>query len=178
MRDADAATRAQAAPPPVTGLDAPFDPGDREAATRTPYTSLPQRRRSTRSIYGYPSGVIGLRLMLNPDFFGNTHDAAEARRYWDETGYPEPATRYYDLEQDDACGSEAGAAISRKHVVCLLPRRAAPAEAAGESAEPAWDEPSSTIGKQYWTAREHIREHQDESGFMYHFLKKPTARHG
>ena len=28
-------------------------------------------------VYGDPSGIFGLRLMLNPDFFGKTKDAAE-----------------------------------------------------------------------------------------------------
>lgn len=34
------------------------------------------------NVYGYPTGIIGLRMMLNPDFFGNTQEADAARRHW------------------------------------------------------------------------------------------------
>src|SRR6185503_7266139 len=46
-------------------------------------SKLPQDGLDT-SVYGYPSGIFGLRLMLNPDFFANTESAAKARNYWKE----------------------------------------------------------------------------------------------
>jgi len=52
--------------------------------SKTPVAKLAQMGDGLDyTVYGFPSGVVGLRLFLNPDFFGDTEAAAEARGYWD-----------------------------------------------------------------------------------------------
>jgi hypothetical protein len=59
-----------------------FTPGD-QALYKDVLKHLPKDGVDA-NVYGYPSGIIGLRLFPNPDFFGNTEDAGKARAYWHE----------------------------------------------------------------------------------------------
>jgi hypothetical protein len=77
------------------------------------------------SYYGEPTGVVGLRLLPNPDFDEG------ARKNWDSRVLP----RRHLLQL-----ARSRETLSRRHVVCLLPRRAEPRQAACGPGE-------STLGK-------------------------------
>src|SRR5208282_3673173 len=55
------------------------------------------------NVYGYPSGVVGLRLMPNPDFFGTTAAAKQARQRWQDKVVAAKNDAYYTdatIQQD------------------------------------------------------------------------------
>jgi len=83
--DIDAATKALAVRPvipPSHAGRALFEPGDRKLYEDTLKQLADDGLDPT--IYGYASGIVGLRLFPNPNFFGNTDAAAEARSRWME----------------------------------------------------------------------------------------------
>ncbi len=101
------------------------------------------------AIYGYPSGVIGLRLFPNPDFFSNTDAAAEARRRWKAK-----------VENSDDAYYKPGSPIPsdpqlvrpfRVGMTCAFCHIAPhPLNPPPDPENPDWKNLSSTIGAQYW----------------------------
>jgi hypothetical protein len=120
-------------------------------------------------VYGYPSGIFGLRLMLNPDFFAKTEAAAEAREYWKKQ-VEGTNGRYY---------TEAGIHSDPK---LIRPFRVAmscgfchvaqhPLNPPVRDDEPEWENLSSVIGDQYWDPRPAFGNLLRRRSFLYHFLK-------
>ena len=95
------------------------------------------------SYYGYATGIVGLRLFPNPDF-----DEAAAKK-WDPKRY----LRRSQLLQRQ----EPGAALSRRHVVRLLPRRAESDEAACRPGESEVGEPELERRRAVFLDRPHLR---------------------
>ncbi|HEX6739583.1 MAG TPA: hypothetical protein VF310_14990, partial [Vicinamibacteria bacterium] len=160
----DDATRP--APPPKHPA-ALFQPGAaslyQEVLARLPDDGL------DTSVYGYPSGVVGLRLMPNPDFFGNTPAAAWARQYWHQRVVAPGNDAFYT---DNAI--QADPALVRPFRVSMAcafchvgPHPLSPPE---DPEHPAWANLSSTIGNQYWSPPRVFANLTPESSFLHHFL--------
>ena len=79
------------------------------------------------SYYGYATGIVGLRLFPESGFDERAAKAWDAERY-----YTDPT--YYN-------SNDADSAVSRGHVVRVLPRRSEPDQAAGGSEQPEVGEP-------------------------------------
>jgi hypothetical protein len=109
----------------------PFENGEK-------YLGVPAGARGQTvlvgSVYGSPSGVLGLRLFPNPDF----RDAAETR--WDPV-------RYYT---DAALRFEGpGAAVPVGMTCAFCHAGWNPAKLPGDREDPLWENVSSTAGAQY-----------------------------
>ncbi len=121
------------------------------------------------SIYGYPSGIFGLRLMLNPDFFGKTKRAAEARQYWKKQ-VEETKGRYYT---DASIHSDPELVrpfrVSMSCGFCHVAQH--PLKPPVDNAEPKWENLSSIIGAQYWDPQPAFGNLAKRPSFLHHFLK-------
>ena len=80
------------------------------------------------NVYGYPSGVVGLRLFPNPDFFGTTPAASAARTHWNER-VENTGDGFYDDPLDHR-RPHLGTPVSGRDELRLLPRRPQSAAAA------------------------------------------------
>ena len=103
------------------------------------------------SVYGFPSGVVGLRLFPNPDFFGAGPGPAAARAYWTNRVVSQGDRYYTDtkISQDPKLvrpfrvGVSCGFCHVGPHP--LNPPR--------DPEAPDWANLSTTIGNQYWNPR-------------------------
>ena len=137
---------------------------------------LPQDGVDT-AIYGYPSGIFGLRLFLNPDFFGKTKDAARARSYWKERvegtgGYYYTETRIHSdptLVRPFRVSMSCGFCHVAPH----------PLNPPKDPENPGWENLSGIIGAQYWDPQRAFGNllsasgdpKKDHKNFLFHFLK-------
>jgi hypothetical protein len=100
-------------------------------------------------VYGYPSGVLGLRLFPNPDFFGKSEVATKARANWKDR-VEDTNDRFYSdqkIQQDPQLIRPFR--VSMSCAFCHLgPHPLNPPE---KMDEPRWENLSSTIGNQYWS---------------------------
>lgn len=121
------------------------------------------------SVYGYPSGVFGLRLWLNPDFFADTEDAERARFYWQER-VEKTGGRYYtdrtisadpDLVRPFRVSMSCGFCHIGPH----------PLNPPDDPEAPKWANLSGIIGGQYWDAQPSLGTLLTRNDFLYHFLK-------
>jgi hypothetical protein len=121
------------------------------------------------SIYGYPSGIFGLRLMLNPDFFANTKAAAIAREYWKKQ-VENTGGRYYTEKSINA--DPALVRPFRVTMSCGFCHVAQhPLNPPVRDDEPEWENLSSIIGGQYWDPQAANANLQKPPSFLHHFLK-------
>ncbi|MES0042227.1 hypothetical protein [Mesorhizobium sp. M0091] len=143
-----------------------FEPGDR--ALYTEVRNKLARDGLDPSIYGYPSGIVGLRLFLNPNFFGNTADAAEARGYW-KTRVQDTNDAYY---ADQAINADPKLVrpfrVSMSCGFCHIAPH--PLNPPADPEKPAWENLSSTIGDQYWVPAATFVNLKKPNSFLYQFL--------
>lgn len=119
-------------------------------------------------IYGYPSGVIGLRLWPNPDFFADTRQAARARAYW-EKRVTKNADRYYiDYRVNADPNLVRPFRVSMTCGFCHVAPHPLNPPANAES--PEWENLSSTIGNQYWHAVSIFSNLAHKDNFLYWLL--------
>ena len=147
----------------------PFTPGDPELYEKT-IAALPDDGVNT-AVYGYPSGVVGLRLVPNPDFFGNTPDAARARSYWHDK-----VTSQGDAYYEHPARINSDPQLVRPFRVSfscgfchVAPHPLAPPD---NPEKPEWKHLSSLIGNQYWRPEKvftSLLEDKDNN-FFYHFI--------
>ena len=166
--DVDASTKrlAQRPQPPPSHPTELFEAGDPSFYRRV-LDLLPQDGVDP-AIYGYPSGVVGLRLMPNPDFFGKTSDAARARRYWEER-VVKRADAYYtnrDIAADPSLIRPFRVAMSCGF--CHVGPH--PLNPPADVDNPAWANMSSIIGNQYWNPAELFANLATPDNLIYHFL--------
>jgi len=114
----------------IPGCDARFD-GKDPFADETKYKGVKYGHRGEEmpvgSFYGYPTGILGLRLLPNPDF------DAKAKARWD-------AKRYY--ENDPAlCDERPGTALQDRNGMRFLPRRSQSSQASGGPGQSQMGEP-------------------------------------
>ena len=167
--DIDPATGALAVRPQPPGKHPQdlFEPGDVELYKRV-LAALPQDGVDL-TIYGYPTGVVGLRLVPNPDFFGSTEDAARARRYWDERVVKAPNDAYYtDPEIQADPGLVRPFRVSMACSYCHIGPH--PLNPPADPEQPAWSNLSSIIGNQYWSPPKLFANLTRPSSFLHQFL--------
>jgi len=173
--DVDAATHQLARrvePPPGHNDPAhtqPFLPGDTKA-----YYDLLQRLPQDGvdpNVYGYPSGVIGLRLMPNPDFFGKGDAATRARAYWKKQVEDRTDDAYYDIDSGLQKDPDLVRPfrVSMSCAFCHLGPH--PLNPPKDRENPAWENLSSTIGNQYWSPQPMFANLTRPSSLFYQFLK-------
>ncbi len=121
------------------------------------------------NIYGYPSGIFGLRLLLNPDFFAKTDDAEKARAYWKER-VENTNDRYYS---DPTINSDPTLIrpfrVTMSCGFCHVAPH--PLSPPADVENPGWENLSSVIGAQYWDPQGAIGNLLKRPNFLYHFLK-------
>lgn len=121
------------------------------------------------AIYGYPSGIFGLRLFLNPDFFGRTDDAARARAYWKER-VEKTNGRYYtdpDIYADPRLIRPFR--VSMSCGFCHVGPH--PLNPPADPEHPDWENLSGVIGDQYWDPQPANGNLLRRPSFLHHFLK-------
>ncbi|PYR44231.1 MAG: hypothetical protein DMF95_23970 [Acidobacteria bacterium] len=166
--DIDAATGrlARRPEPPTPHPTRLFEAGD-EAFYRKVVERLPQDGVDV-TIYGYPSGVVGLRLIPNPDFFGATPEADKARRYWKERVVG-AGDAYYDnpaIQVDPNLVRPFRVSMSCGY--CHIGPH--PLNPPADPNNPTWANLSSIIGNQYWTAPKLFANLTKPDNFLYQFL--------
>jgi hypothetical protein len=114
------------------------------------------------SYYGYPTGIVGLRLFPNPAF-----DQAAAGRWNAERFYNDPD---YYLSKDLVRPYRVGMSCGFCHVGPNPEKPPANPEA------PQWGELSSTVGAQYFWVDRILAWNADQSNFLFQVLH--TARPG
>lgn len=129
---------------------------------------LPQDGLDT-SIYGYPSGIFGLRLMLNPDFFANTAAAAEARGYWKKRVETTNGRYYTDKSINEDPDLVRPFRVTMSCGFCHVAQH--PLNPPLRDDEPEWENLSSIIGAQYWDPQAANANQKKPPEFLYHFLK-------
>jgi hypothetical protein len=120
-------------------------------------------------IYGYPSGIFGLRLMLNPDFFGNTKAAARARAYWMERVEKTNGRYYTDTEIHADPELVRPFKVSMSCGFCHIGPH--PLNPPKNLENPAWENLSGVIGAQYWDPQPAFGNLLRRSNFLHHFLR-------
>lgn len=120
------------------------------------------------SVYGYPSGVVGLRLFPNPDFFGTGPGPAAARAYWTNQVINNGNAFYADtrITQDPRLVRplRVGMSCAFCHVA---PHPLNPPK---NPEAPDWANLSTTIGNQYWNPPSAFAILLNTNDFLYHFL--------
>ncbi len=120
-------------------------------------------------VYGYPSGIFGLRLMLNPDFFARTDAAATARSYWKKQ-VEDTNGRYYtetSIHSDPKLIRPFRVTMSCGF--CHVAQH--PLNPPLRDDEPEWENLSSIIGAQYWDPQPTNGNLLKRPNFLHHFLK-------
>ena len=120
------------------------------------------------TVYGYPSGILGLRLMPNPDFFGNTKDAATARKYWQAQVMLNGDAYYQDVRLASDPNLVRPFRVSMSCGFCHIAFHAQNPPADPE--RPEWANISSTIGNQYWRASKAFANLTHENNALFQFL--------
>jgi hypothetical protein len=114
------------------------------------------------SYYGYPSGIVGMRLLPNPDF-----DEVAAKEWNAERFYNDP--NYY-LSKELVRPYRVGVSCGFCHVGPNPEKPPANPEA------PQWENLSSIVGAQYFWVDRIFAWNADQSTFFFQFLH--TARPG
>lgn len=124
-------------------------------------------------IYGYPSGVVGLRLFPNPDFFGKSAAAQQAREHWNEQVVSDQGKRYYSTDPRDA-EFHADPLLVRPFRVSMAcafchvgPHPLAPPK---DAEHPEWGDMSSMIGNQYWQPSNAFTNLKTPDSFLWQFV--------
>ena len=121
------------------------------------------------TIYGYPSGIFGLRLMLNPDFFANTKGAEEARTYWKKQVEGTNGRYYTDTNIHSDPKLVRPFRVTMSCGFCHVAQH--PLNPPVRDDEPEWENLSSIIGSQYWDPQPTNGNLLKRRNFLHHFLK-------
>ena len=158
-----------------------FDPGDKELFDRVLSQLADDGLDPT--VYGYASGIFGLRLMPNPDFFGKTPAAKKAREYWQERVTNDGSFKYYtdySIQADPKLVRPFR--VSMSCGFCHVGPH--PLKPPQDPEHPAWENLSSIIGNQYWSPQPAFanllktgKQKEEQTGrkgqrgnFLHHFL--------
>lgn len=165
--DARTGKLAEQPKPPPDHPKALFKAGD-QALYDAVIKSLPDDGLDP-SVYGYASGVVGLRLMPNPDFFGATDAAKEARAYWDERVVKNTKDAYYT---DTSISADPKLVrpfrISMACAYCHISLH--PLNPPANPEEPGWANMSGMIGSQYWRPSHNFANLSKPDNFLHHYL--------
>jgi hypothetical protein len=166
--DIDAATGklAERPVPPANHPKALFEAGDQKFYDDV-VASLPDDGLDP-AIYGYASGVVGLRLMPNPDFFGKTKDAERARQYWKERVNNGTDAYYTDTRISADPKLVRPFRMSMACAYCHVSMH--PLNPPANPEEPAWANISGVIGSQYWRPEHNFANLSKPDNFLHHYL--------
>ena len=145
-----------------------FEPGDKKLYDET--MKLLEKRSDgiDYSVYGFPSGIFGLRLFLNPEFFGVGEGPAQARAYWTNRVI-ETHDRYYtdpSINRDPKLVRPFRVSMSCGY--CHVAPN--PLNPPVDPEAPDWANLSSNIGDQYWKPQPAFGNLLDANSFFFHFL--------
>ena len=121
------------------------------------------------TVYGYPSGIFGLRLMLNPDFFAKTDDAAQARKYWKERVEQTNGQYYTSVQIHSDPKLVRPFRVSMSCGFCHIGPH--PLNPPKDPEKPDWENLSGIIGAQYWDPQPAFGNLVGRPNFLHHFLK-------
>ncbi|HVP89424.1 MAG TPA: hypothetical protein VMU79_15250 [Casimicrobiaceae bacterium] len=124
------------------------------------------------NVYGYPSGVIGLRLYPNPDFFAqNDEKATQARAYWKTHVEDQPEDDYYKLESLIAADPNLVRPfrISMTCAFCHIAPH--PLNPPKDPEDPKWENLSSTVGAQYWNGSKAFSNLKGPKSFFFQLIQ-------
>jgi hypothetical protein len=121
------------------------------------------------AIYGYPSGIFGLRLMMNPDFFGKTENAAKARSYWKERVEQTNGQYYTSAQIHSDPKLIRPFRVSMSCGFCHVAPH--PLNPPADREHPEWANLSGIIGGQYWDPQPAFGNLLRRPNFLHHFLK-------
>lgn len=108
-------------------------------------------------IYGYPSGVIGIRLFPNPDFTDEAKKRWDAKRYYEDPDYYLDPKLVRPLRVGMSCG------------VCHVGPH--PLNPPVDPENPRWENLSATIGAQYLKTQEVFGNLLKPDNLIYHYLR-------
>ena len=121
------------------------------------------------NVYGYPSGIVGLRLMPNPDFFGDTPEAKIARSYWQSRVVEQGDDNYYT---ESAIHADPNLVrpfrVSMTCGFCHVGPH--PLNPPADPEAPKWANLSSTIGDQYWAPPKAFSNLKKSNSFLWQFV--------
>lgn len=120
-------------------------------------------------VYGYPSGVVGLRLWLNPDFFADTPEAATRREYWRERVVKTGDYYYTDARINADPDLVRPLRVSMSCGFCHVGPH--PLNPPTDPEHPKWENLSSIIGGQYWDPQANFAALAKRKNFLHHVLK-------
>jgi hypothetical protein len=128
-----------------------FKPDTRLADGSKPPAAMP-----LGSYYGYPTGVVGLRLFPNPAFDDAAAKRWDPKRYYDEPGYYNDPTLVRPYRVGMSCG------------FCHV--GPSPLHPPADPEHPQFENLSSTVGAQYmWVDRLFVHS-ADERNYMYQLV--------
>ena len=107
------------------------------------------------AVYGYPTGILGMRLFKNPEFFSNP----AARRRWDSDRFY--ADQAYSSNPNTIKPYVVGVSCAICHVSFH------PLNPPTNVSEPKWENISSTIGAQYLRIREVFGNTHRPGSYLY-----------
>ena len=145
-----------------------FEPGDKALFEDTKSRLDAAGDGLDYTIYGYPSGIFGLRLFFNPDFFGPGKGPATARAYWTHQVL-ETHDRYYTdpkITVDPKLVRPFRVSVSCGF--CHIGPH--PLNPPADREAPDWANLSSNIGAQYWKPQPAFGNLQTPNSFLFHFL--------
>lgn len=166
-RDSRAGERAAVPPGGQTGL---FTAGDGKLYQET------IRKLATDGvdpdIYGFPSGVVGLRLFPNPDFFGDTPAAQRAREYWklrvEDRNDDHPDNYYRNAETAADPKLVRPFRVGMTCAFCHVGPH--PLNPPADPEDPKWANLSSLIGAQYWDGAKAFSNLKKADSFLYQLV--------
>ncbi|HEX5065705.1 MAG TPA: hypothetical protein VFY49_06310 [Myxococcota bacterium] len=121
------------------------------------------------AVYGYPSGIFGLRLFLNPDFFANTEAADRARSYWRERVEMTNGRYYIDPQLNADPDLVRPFRVSMSCGFCHIGPH--PLNPPLDFEHPKWENLSGIIGGQYWNPQPSLGNLLARKDFLHHFLR-------
>lgn len=145
-----------------------FEPADSEEYQKALSALTAMEDGVAPDIYGYPTGVVGARLFLNPDYFADTEAAKQARKYWEDRVINTNDRFYSDptisadskLVRPFRIGMSCGFCHVGPH----------PLNPPVDPESPKWENLSSIIGNQFWKPQPLFANRTAPNSFIYHFL--------
>ncbi|AYG69317.1 hypothetical protein CCGE531_25130 (plasmid) [Rhizobium sp. CCGE531] len=165
--DIDPKTQALVARPVSRTECEAFEPWDRDQYRKV-LAELPDDGLDP-NVYGYPSGIVGLRFMPNPDFFAKTNSARKARQYWKSRVEDAPGDPYYT---DTSVNADPTLVrpfrVSMSCGFCHISPH--PLNPPADVERPQWSNLSTTVGDQYWNPVSTFANLKKPNSFLYQFL--------
>ncbi len=118
--------------------------------------SLPEGQRPDPHVYGYPSGVVGLRLFPNPEFKGAAKARWDPEKYYKDPDYASRADTIRPFRVGMSCG------------FCHIAPH--PLNPPADPERPKWENLSNNIGNQFMRFRAVFGGQLKPDNFMYHVL--------